>query len=74
MYLSATQLSGLVGCKPNQKSKMIGWLANNNWRFQIDANGFPKVAQAYHDRKMGITDEKPQHKYEVGPNLQAFDR
>ena len=71
-YLSATQLAELVGCKSNQRCKMTAWLVKNRWRHEIDANGLPKVAQAYHDRKMGIIEEKAQAKYAEGPNLNAF--
>ncbi len=71
-YLSASELAELIGCKPNQKSRMAAWLTKNNWRFETDSSGLPKVARMYHDRKMGITEEKLQVKYAETPNLQAF--
>lgn len=71
-YLSATELGALVDCKPNQKCKMVAWLTKNRWKFEVSASGLPKVARAYHDRKMGITEEKGQTKYAEAPNLQAF--
>lgn len=71
-YLSASELAELVGCKSNQRTKMAAWLKNCRWRFEIDSNGLPKVARAYHDRKMGISEEKAQTKYADEPNRQAF--
>ncbi len=73
-YLSASELASLVDCKPNQKCKMIAWLTKNRWRFEVSANGLPKVAQAYHDRKMGITEEKVQAKYADAPDFSSFAR
>ena len=71
-YLSSSELADLVGCKPNQKSAMINWLSSNRWRHEVDLKGMPKVARAYHDKKMGITDEKAVTKFSEGPNLEAF--
>jgi hypothetical protein len=71
-YLTSTELAELVGCKPNQKSRMIEWLTRSRWRHEIDLKGAPKVARAYHDKKMGITDEKAASKFADGPNLRAF--
>lgn len=71
-YLSATELGDLVGCKPNQKCRMAAWLTKNHWKYELDSNGLPKVARAYHARKMGITEEKTQAKYAEVPNLKAF--
>lgn len=71
-YLSASELAALVGCKANQKCRMSTWLTKNRWRFEVDASGLPKVARAYHDRKMGIIEEKVSVKYAEAPNLQAF--
>lgn len=71
-YLSASELAELVDCKPNQRSKMVSWLTSNRWRFEIGASGMPRVARAYHDKKMGISDEPARTKYAEAPNLQAF--
>lgn len=73
LYLSAHELADLVECKVNQRSCMIAWLEANQWRFVIDKNGFPKVAWAFHDKKLGIS-ETPQKmgKYAEAPNMQAF--
>jgi hypothetical protein len=71
-YLSAGELAELVGCKSNQRTKMAAWLKTCRWRYEIDANGLPKVARAYHDRKMGISEEKVKEKYADEPNLAAI--
>jgi hypothetical protein len=66
-YLSADELSDLVDCKPNQRCKMIAWLKENKWKYEVGASGLPRVARAYHDRKMGITDEKTSTKLSDEP-------
>jgi hypothetical protein len=71
-YLSASELAELVGCRPNQKSRMIAWLTQHRWAHVIDVAGHPKVARAYHDKKMGIVDSTMQERYAEGPDLEAF--
>lgn len=71
-YLTANELADLVECKPNQRSKMITWLNSNRWRFEVGSTGLPRVARAYHDRKMGIIETKAPTKHAEEPNLQAF--
>lgn len=75
-YLLASELADLVNCKINQRKIMEEWLAARRWKFEIDKTGLPKVARAYHDRKMGILDEKlldkSHQKYAETPNLSAF--
>ncbi len=71
-YLTAQELANLVGCKSNQRSQMIRWLENHCWKYAIDKIGLPKVARTYHNKKMGIFEEKFQTKYAETPNLQAF--
>lgn len=71
-YLTATELAELVGCKVNQRHAMQYWLEKNHWKFVVDKTGLPKVARAYHDRKMGVNDDKTKTKYAETPNLQAF--
>ena len=36
---------------------MIAWLKAQRWRFVLDADGWPKVARAFHDARLGITDQ-----------------
>jgi len=71
-YLSADELAELVDCKPNQRTKMVTWLRQRKWKFEVSATGLPRVARAYHDRMMGITDEPKRQKYADEPNLKAF--
>jgi hypothetical protein len=73
-YLSTDELAELVDCKPNQRSKMITWLTSHRWRFEVASTGVPRVARAYHDRKMGITEEKVKTKYADEPNYEAFNK
>jgi len=71
-YLSADELAELVDCKPNQRNRMAVWLRERKWKFEVGSTGLPKVARAYHDRMMGITDEPKRQKFADEPNLKAF--
>ncbi|VVE51800.1 hypothetical protein PMO31116_04707 [Pandoraea morbifera] len=72
-YLSMHELAELIGCKPNQRSAMMKWLDANRWRYVVDSHGQPKVARAYRDKKMGITENNSStNKYDATPNYQAF--
>ncbi|SUD65846.1 Uncharacterised protein [Pandoraea pnomenusa] len=72
-YLSMHELAELIGCKPNQRSAMMKWLDANRWRYVVDSHGQPKVARAYRDKKMGITDTNSTiNKHDQAPNLLAF--
>jgi len=71
-HLTATELAALVGCKSNQRAVMARWLDKNHWRYVRDTNGLPKVARAYYDRKMGLSNEKHSPKHADTPNLEAF--
>jgi hypothetical protein len=73
-HLSASELSDLVGCKPNQRSAMVRWLDDNRWHYVTDRTGLPKVARAFYERKMGINEEHTKQKpnYADTPNRQAF--
>lgn len=51
-YLTADELAALVGCQPNQVAVMVRWLERERWPYARDRMGFPKVARAYHDRRM----------------------
>lgn len=72
-YLSASELSDLVGCKSNQRAAMIGWLKDNHWRYVVDKNGMPKVARAYRDLKLGLSDDHKNSRFDATPNLEAFN-
>lgn len=71
-YLSANELAELIDCKPNQRSKMIEWLLSHKWKFEVGASGLPRVARAYHDKKMGISDDTTRSRHAETPNLSAF--
>jgi hypothetical protein len=71
-YLTAEELGDLVGCKPNQRSRMVTWLTTRGWKFEINSSGLPRVARAHHDKKMGIIEGKIGLRYAETPNLSAF--
>lgn len=51
-YLSADELADLIGCAPNSYACMRRYLTRNNWPFEQNLRGFPRVARAYHDARM----------------------
>ncbi|WP_392395827.1 DUF4224 domain-containing protein [Paraburkholderia caledonica] len=71
-YLLPSEIADLVGRKPNQRKLMTRWSASNGWPYVIDRNGIPKVARAYHDRKLGINTEPASTRFDAGPHLDAF--
>ena len=71
-YLSASELADLIGCKPNQRTLMAKWLDKNGWQYVVDRSGLPKVARAYHDRKLGLSEEPAGSKYADTPDFSAF--
>lgn len=79
-YMSVDELGDLVGCKPNQRCKMIAWLKENRWKYEVSSAGVPRVARLYHDRKLGIGEgtvnsklsDQPYFKSDFEPNYDAF--
>ena len=69
-YLSSRELADLIGCQPNQRSVMCGWLDKKRWKYVESKNGMPKVLRAYRDKKLGLGHEE--NKYDSGPNIEAF--
>ncbi|SMP71729.1 DUF4224 domain-containing protein [Noviherbaspirillum suwonense] len=70
-YLTAGELAGLIGCRPNSFSCMRRWLTKNEWPFSVTITGFPSVSRAYHDSRMqGQLVPAGQAEYE--PNMAAF--
>lgn len=53
-YLTKPQLRELTGTA--QAARQLAWLDQNRWTYAIDAKGWPKVATAYHDIRMGIAE------------------
>jgi hypothetical protein len=58
LYLSARELSELIGCAPNSYACMRRYLTRNGWPFEANLRGFPNVSRAYHDARMAGTASK----------------
>lgn len=71
-YLTSAELADLVGCKPNQRAAMRGWLDKHRWKYIEAKNGLPRVLRKYRDIKLGINDGKETTKLDSSPNLNAF--
>jgi len=72
-YLSAQELSELVGCQPNRYTCMRRWLTRNRWPFEISINGFPIVSRKYHDARMsGQLPVAAESKARSEPNFDAL--
>jgi len=69
-YITREELRELVGRE--QRAPIIAWLREKRWRFTLDADGWPKVARAYHDRQLGLAEgEAP--KTEAEPDFSAIN-
>lgn len=51
-YLSAHELSDMIGCEPNSYACMCRWLKRNAWPYETNLRGFPRVSRAYHDARL----------------------
>lgn len=51
-YLTASDLAELIGCAPTSFACMRRYLERNNWPFEPNLRGFPRVSRAYHDARM----------------------
>ena len=76
-YLNAHKLAELISCEPNQYATMKRWLTKNNWPFEVDRRGFPKVFQRYHDDRMsgktiGATDTSESKEVEISIDTHAI--
>jgi hypothetical protein len=65
-YLSEAELHDLTGRA--RRGAQTAWLRRNRWRFVLDADDKPKVARAYHDRRMADEATPPPR---VEPDLSA---
>ena len=54
-YLTADELAELIGCAPTSFACMRRYLERNNWPFEPNLRGFPRVSRAYHDARMSGT-------------------
>ena len=53
MYLTKPQMRELTGTA--LAARQLAWLDQHGWTYAIDTKGWPKVATAHHDIRMGIT-------------------
>lgn len=51
-YLTASELSDMIGCEPNSYACMRRWLTKHGWPFEANLRGFPRVTRAYHDARL----------------------
>jgi hypothetical protein len=49
-FITPETLRDLTGYR--RPGAQIKWLRDHGWRFEVNAAGHPRVAQAYFDRKM----------------------
>lgn len=56
-YLTRTELRALSG--RHNVDAIIAWLKAQRWRYVPDADGWPKVARAFHDARLGVADAPP---------------
>ena len=69
-YLSSQDLHALTGTP--QKARQAIWLRQHRWRFELDFADRPRVARAYHDRRLvGIESAEPP-KATTGPDWAAL--
>jgi hypothetical protein len=54
-YLTADELAELIGCAPTSFACMRRYLERNNWPFEPNLRGFPRVSRKYHDARMSGT-------------------
>lgn len=55
MHLTKSQLRELTGTA--QAIRQMAWLDQHGWVYATDCKGWPKVATAYYERRMGIRDD-----------------
>lgn len=56
LFLSRGELAELSGCK--RRSKISAWLAANGYKFEVAADGWPRVLRAALDAKLMPTSGK----------------
>jgi hypothetical protein len=55
IYLTTNELAELIGCQPRSHACMKRWLARNQWPFEVNIAGVPRVLRAYFDGRMNGT-------------------
>ncbi len=73
-YLTATELSTLIGCKPNSYACMKRWLDRNRWPYVENIRGFPQVWRGWHDARMSGEIRAGAAKHRVEPDFAALSR
>lgn len=72
-YLTRSELRALTGRR--HRATVIAWLKQQRWRHVLDADGWPKVARAFHDARLGITDQPiPAAGVESEPDFSSLRR
>ena len=72
-YLTAPELSSLIGCRENSFACMRRWLSKNGWPYATTITGFPKVSREYHDNRMsGIAPESIPDHDAIEPDFSMF--
>jgi hypothetical protein len=56
LCLERDELATLTGRK--QPKRMIAWLAERGWKFEVGADGLPKVDREYYRQRLGIHEQK----------------
>lgn len=71
LFLTHHEISDLTGLR--QCAAQRRWLDANEWVYQIDSQGRPKVARAFFERKMTesvVVEPQPQSQWNV--NVEAL--
>ncbi|TAL53793.1 DUF4224 domain-containing protein [Pandoraea sp.] len=53
-YLSRNELCELTGTP--RRARQISWLTEQGWPFVVTVQGQIRVARAYHDKRLGISE------------------
>lgn len=69
-YLTRTELRALTGRQ--QRATVTAWLREQQWAFVPDADGWPKVARALHDQRLGLADGAPRA-HHSGPDFSSLE-
>ncbi|OWY35313.1 DUF4224 domain-containing protein [Herbaspirillum aquaticum] len=71
-YLTAAELSSLIGCRPNSFSCMKRWLTKNEWPYVENIRGFPQVWRRYHDARMSGENQLVEKPLRIEPDFAAL--
>jgi hypothetical protein len=71
-YLTRQELRDLTG--RHHRASIIAWLKQQRWRYVPDADGWPKVARALHDARLGLADGPAAPAVESEPDYSSLKR